>query len=393
MPVLVYLLALAVFAQGTSEFMLAGLLPAMSRELNVSLGTAGLLTSGFAVGMVVGAPTMAVLVRALPAKSALLGFLAVFVAAHVIGALAPGFGLLLLSRVIAAVANAGFVAVAMSVIPRIVPPQRRARALAVMLGGTTLALIAGVPLGAWAGNLWGWRAVLWGVAAICLPALGALSWMGRTRDPRPQGATPSLRRELAALGSPELRRMIVLAVLANAAVFCSFTYLAVVAERAAGISAALIPLLLAGFGVGALCGVTLTGRFADKHWSGILSGGSIVAIVGWVSLAVWSQHAPVVWVVSGVMGMVSFLVGSTLISRVLAGASAAPTLGGAFSTAALNLGAVIGPILGGVALSLLGPPGPLWASAVCMIGAAVLWCRSPKDRAAPSTPEKGTHDD
>lgn len=327
--------------------MLAGLLPGMAGELNVSLGTTGLLTSGFALGMVVGAPTMAVLVRSLPAKSALLGFLAVFVAAHVIGALAPGFGLLLLSRVIAAVANAGFVAVAMSVIPPIVPPQRRARALAVLLGGTTLALIAGVPLGAWAGNLWGWRAVLWGVAAICLPALGALGWMGRTRDPRQQGATPSLRRELTALGSPELRRMIALAVLANAAVFCSYTYLAVVAERAAGISSALIPLLLAGFGVGALCGVTLTGRFADRHWSGILSVGMIVAIVGWVGLAVWSQHAAVVWVLSSAMGTVSFLVGSTLISRVLASAGAAPTLGGAFSTVALNLGAVIGPVLGG----------------------------------------------
>ena len=139
MPFALYLLALAIFAMGTSEFMLAGLVPDIATSLDISVGTAGLLTSAFAVGMIVGAPTMAAFARRWPARTALLGCVVVFAFCHVVAAITPSFPVLFASRVVAAIANAGFLAVALSTATRLVAPDQKGRALAVLLSGTTIA--------------------------------------------------------------------------------------------------------------------------------------------------------------------------------------------------------------------------------------------------------------
>ncbi len=175
MPLALYLLALAVFAMGTSEFMLAGLVPNIAAGLGVTIGAAGLLTSAFAVGMVIGAPAMAVLARRWPARSSLLGCLVVFALCHIVGALTPNFPVLFGTRAIAALANAGFLAVALSTAAALVAADQKGRALSVLLGGTTVATIAGVPGGAVLGALLGWRSAFWAIALLCLPAaLGIL---------------------------------------------------------------------------------------------------------------------------------------------------------------------------------------------------------------------------
>lgn len=187
MPFSLYLLAMAVFAMGTSEFMLAGLLPAIAAELDVSVGTAGLLTSAFAIGMVVGAPLVAALARDWPRRASLLGFVLVFAAAHVVGAGTSSFPVLFGTRVVAALANAGFLAVALTAAATLVPPDRKGRALAVLLSGTTVATIAGVPGGSVLGTMLGWRATFWAVAVLCLPAaLGVLRGI-QLHLPRPRG--------------------------------------------------------------------------------------------------------------------------------------------------------------------------------------------------------------
>jgi len=160
MPLLIVLLAVAVFAQGTSEFMLAGLLPAIADDLAISIPQAGLLTSAFAVGMIVGAPLMAAVSRRWSPRIALSSFLLVFIAMHVLGAVTDDFTVLLITRVVSALTNAGFLAVTLSTVSALVPADRIARTLAVILGGTTLALIAGVPGGAVIGTLLDWRAAL-----------------------------------------------------------------------------------------------------------------------------------------------------------------------------------------------------------------------------------------
>lgn len=373
MPILVYLLAVAVFAQGTSEFMLAGLLPGIGAELGVSLGTAGLLTSGFALGMVVGAPTMAALARRLSPRWALSGFLAGFVASHIVGALALDFGTLLGSRAVAALANAGFLAVALSTVVRVVAPQRHARALSVILGGTTLALIAGVPAGALAGATFGWRATLWIVAALCLPALLAVLFAAPARPDHANGSTPTLRQEVAVLARRPVQRKIALAALANAATFCTFTYLAPIAVDGARMGAESVPAVLALFGIGSLFGVLISGRFGDRSWRTLIGVSAPFAVIGWLLLAALVESAAGVWALVLPLGAVSFCLGSALVARVVAAATDAPTLGGSFATSGLNLGAVIGPVAGGAALGGFGMVGPVLSSAGFAVLAVALW--------------------
>ncbi|WP_066945061.1 Cmx/CmrA family chloramphenicol efflux MFS transporter [Microtetraspora fusca] len=374
MPVLLYLLAVAVFAQGTSEFVLAGLLPGISRDLGVSLGEAGLLTSGFALGMVVGAPAMALAGRRLSPRWTLTGFLALFIAAHAVGALSGDFGVLLASRVIAALANAGFLAVTLSTVLALVPADRQARALSVVLGGTTLALIAGVPGGAAIGELLGWRAALWAIAALCVPALLVVAVATPTRfTGTAETGSASLRQELAVLRNHPAQASIVLAVLVNAATFCTFTYLAPLATDVAVLAPGAVPLLLAVFGVGTFVGVSVTGRLGDRHWRRLIGVTAPVLLLGWIVVALTAQHAVALWVLAPVMGGLSFALGSTLIARIAVTTRAAPTMGGSFSTVALNLGAILGPATGGMAIGIQGPRGPVLVSAAFVLLALACW--------------------
>ncbi|SCE94085.1 Major Facilitator Superfamily protein [Micromonospora haikouensis] len=185
MPVVIYILGLAVFAQGTSEFMLAGLIPDIAADLRVSVPAAGTLTSTFAAGMIIGAPLMAVLSLRWPRRWALLVFLTAFIAAHVVGAVTGSFGVLLATRVVGAVANAGFLAVGLATAVGLAGPHAKGRAASVLLGGVTLACVAGVPAGAVLGNLWGWRTAFWAVAAVSVPAAVAIL---RSVPPTPPGA-------------------------------------------------------------------------------------------------------------------------------------------------------------------------------------------------------------
>ncbi|MEU3605600.1 Cmx/CmrA family chloramphenicol efflux MFS transporter [Streptomyces sp. NPDC035033] len=357
MPLPLYLLALAVFAMGTSEFMLAGLLPDLARDLGVSVGAAGALTSAFAVGMVVGAPLMAVLARGRSGRAGLLAFVLVFLAAHVVGAVTASFPVLLLSRFAAALANAGFLALALTTATAMVPADRKARALAVLLGGTTAATVAGVPGGALLGALAGWRAAFWAVAVLCVPAaLGVLRGVPDGRTER----TP-LRGEFGVLRAPRLLRVLVLAALVNAATFGAFTFLAPVVTGPAGLTAPWVSAALVLFGAGSFAGVTAAGRFADRHSARLLAVGGPLLLAGWLALAALADRPAVLLALLLVQGALSFALGGTLIARILYEAAGAPALAGAYATAALNAGAVAGPLLAAPVLER--PTGPFLLSA------------------------------
>jgi DHA1 family chloramphenicol resistance protein-like MFS transporter len=374
MPALLYLLALAVFAQGTSEFVLAGLLPGIATDLDVSVGQAGLLTSAFALGMALGAPVMAAVGRRWSPRWTLTAFLALFIAAHVLGALTDSFNVLLLSRVVAALANAGFLAVALSTVAQVVPTERQARGLAVILGGTTLALVAGVPAGALVGDVLGWRSTLWAIVALCLPALIAVAVAAPTRTAdEGRDARATVRHELAVLRTRPLQVALLLGVLVNGATFCSLTYLAVMATGPEGLTERAVPGLLAVFGIGAFLGVTVAGRFADQHWHRIIDLTLPALVVGWALLALSFSSPVALWITVGAQGGLSFALGSTVIGRIVATARSAPTLGGAYATVALNLGAVVGPVIGSLALDLSGGRGPALASSVLVVLAGGVW--------------------
>lgn len=369
MPPVIFLLAVAVFAQGTSEFMLAGLLPALAADLGIGVPQAGLLTSAFAIGMVVGAPLMAAISRRWSPRLALSGFLLVFIVMHVLGALTDDFGVLLFTRTVAALSNAGFLAVTLSTVSALVPQDRTARALAVILGGTTLALIAGVPGGAVLGSLAGWRSALWAVAIISVPALIAVV-MATPRAVASGTRSVRLTAELAALRRGSLLIPLGLGALVNGATFCAFTYLAPGVTDAAKLPSGVVPLVLAIFGVGAFAGVWVAGRFGDRHSGRILASGGIALFLGWCAFYGGAHLPAAVFSLALVQGALSFAVGSTLIATALRAASSAPTMSGSFATASLNIGAAAGPVLGGLAYaSAAGSTGPLLVSAA-LVGVA-----------------------
>ncbi|WP_190081083.1 Cmx/CmrA family chloramphenicol efflux MFS transporter [Streptomyces longisporoflavus] len=370
MPFSLYMLGLAVFAQGTSEFMLSGLGPDIAADLDVSLSTAGTLTSAFAVGMVIGAPAMALLSRRRPRRTALLGFLVAFLLVHVVGALTSSFAVLLGTRVVGALANAGFLAVALVAAVDMVEPNAKGRATSVLLGGVTLACVAGVPGGALLGQFWGWRSAFWAVALVSVPALLAIlrSVPGGASGTRVSGA----RGELRALREPRLVVTLLLGALVNGATFCTFTYLSPVITEVSGFPETRVPALLALFGAGSFIGVTVAGRFADARPVTFLLTGGVALLAGWVLFALTAQNAVAAVVLVLVQGALSFGVGSALITRALYAATGAPTLSGGFATAALNVGAAIGPAGGGLALAAgLGHRSPLWVSALLVALALV----------------------
>lgn len=362
MPLAVYLLAVAVFAQATSEFMLAGLVQAIAADLAVSPAAAGSLTSAFAAGMVVGAPLTAMLARRFPPRAALLAFLVVFVAVHVVGATTPSFAVLFGTRVLAALANAGFLAAALAVVVRLVSERRTGRATSVLLAGTTLACVAGVPAGALLGQVLGWRATFWAVALVSLPAIaGVLLGVPRTAPP---AADRSLRGELRVLRRPRPASTLVVGALVNGATFGTFTYLALVLTGVSGLAPGWVPAGLALFGLGSFAGVTIAGRLADRVPGRVVTVGGALLVAGWVLLAVGAGVPAVALVLVAVLGTLSFAVGATVIARALVESADAPTLGGSYATASFNVGAVLGPAAGGVVLDATGSPlGPVWVSA------------------------------
>ncbi|MFE2034755.1 Cmx/CmrA family chloramphenicol efflux MFS transporter [Streptomyces scopuliridis] len=363
MPFALYLLGLAVFAMGTSEFMLSGLGPDIAHDLGVSIPAAGSLTSAFAVGMVIGAPLMAMLSLRWSRRHALLVFLLTFLAVHVVGALTTSYGVLLVTRVIGALANAGFLAVALVTATGMVEPNAKGRATSALLGGVTIACVAGVPGGALLGQLWGWRAAFWAVAIVSVPAVVAI-----LRAVPSGGAGPaetSARRELRALREPRLLVTLSLGALVNGATFCTFTYLAPLLTEVSGLGSAWVPALLALFGLGSFAGVTISGRLADVRPVPLLVAGGVALLVGWAVFALTAGNPVAAGAFVFVQGTLSFAVGSTLISQVLYAATAAPTLAGGLATAAFNVGGAIGPWAGGLAIGAgLGFRAPLWVSAL-----------------------------
>ncbi|MGW5418629.1 Cmx/CmrA family chloramphenicol efflux MFS transporter [Streptomyces sp. NPDC003943] len=364
MPLPLYLLAVAVFAMGTSEFMLAGLLPDIASDLDVTVGAAGTLTSAFAIGMVVGAPLVAALARNCPRRSSLLAFILAFAAAHAMGALTTSFPVLFASRVVAALAYAGFLAVALTAAATLVSPDKKGRALAVLLSGTTVATIAGVPGGSVLGTLLGWRTTFWVVAALCLPAaLGILKGIPAGRGQDETAGGPVLRAELAQLKRPPLILVMLLGALVNAATFASFTFLAPVVTGIAGLDELWISVVLVLFGAGSFAGVTVAGRLSDQCPGLVIAIGGPLLLIGWPALAMLADEPVVLLILVFVQGALSFALGSTLITRVLYEAAGAPTMAGSYATAALNVGAAVGPLIAATTLSAEeGNVGPLWAS-------------------------------
>lgn len=371
MPLAVYILGLSVFALGTSEFMLSGLLEPIAEDMDVSIPSAGLLISAFAIGMVVGAPLLAVATLRLPRKTTLVALITVFGAGQVAGALAPTYEVLFASRVISALACAGFWAVGAAVAIAMVPTTSRARALAVMIGGLSIANVLGVPAGAFLGEHLGWRSAFWAVGAASAVALvGVVALIPRIPLPERR---PRLKGELSIYRDRQVWLSIAVTALAAGGVFCAFSYLAPLLTDVAGLPDGWVPTVLALFGLGALVGTTVGGRVADAHLFGVLLSGTAASTVLLVALALLASSPVAVIALSFLLGVSAFYTAPALNARMFNVAGAAPTLAGATTTAAFNLGNTGGPWLGGTVIDAgLGFASTAWAGAGMTLVAIVL---------------------
>ncbi|MFE4175156.1 Cmx/CmrA family chloramphenicol efflux MFS transporter [Streptomyces sp. NPDC056909] len=371
MPLAVYILGLAVFALGTSEFMLSGLLPPLADDMDVSIPTAGLLISAFAIGMVIGAPLLAVATLRLPRRTTLIALITVFGLGQVAGALAPTYEVLFASRVISAFACAGFWAVGAAVAIAMVPLDARARAMAVMIGGLSIANVLGVPAGAFLGEHLGWRSAFWAVGAASAVALaGVMTLIPRIPVPAER---PQLKREMTIYRDRQVWLSITVTALSAGGVFCAFSYLAPLLTDVAGLDSGWVPSVLGLFGVGALVGTALGGRYADAHLFGVMLSGITASTVLLVLLALTASNPAAVVTLTFLLGVSAFYTAPALNARMFNIAAAAPTLAGATTTAAFNLGNTGGPWLGGVVIDAdFGFASTAWAGAAMAVVAIAL---------------------
>lgn len=371
MPVAVYVLGLSVFALGTSEFMLSGLLPPIAADMDVTIPQAGLLISAFAIGMVVGAPLLAVATLRLPRRTTLISLISLFGLGQVAGALAPSYELLFASRVISALACAGFWAVGAAVAIAMVDKDQRARAMAVMIGGLSIANVLGVPAGAFLGEHLGWRSAFWSVGAASAIALaGILALIPKIPLPAEK---PSLGRELRIYRDRQVWLAIGITALAAGGVFCAFSYLSPLLTDVAGLDSKWVPWILGLFGVGALVGTTVGGRVADAHLFGVMIWGITASTVFLAALALLASVQVAAIALSFLLGVSAFFTAPALNARMFNVAGAAPTLAGATTTAAFNLGNTGGPWLGGTVIDAgLGYAATAWAGAAMTVTAIAL---------------------
>ncbi|WP_234051158.1 MULTISPECIES: MFS transporter [unclassified Xanthobacter] len=357
MPVALYALAAGAFGIGVTEFVIMGLLLQVSADLGVSISAAGLLISGYALGVVVGAPLLTALTARWPRKKVLLGLMAVFTVGNLACALAPDYGWLMAARVLTSFAHATFFGVGSVVATDLVPANKKASAIAIMFTGLTVANILGVPFGTWLGQLAGWRSTFVAVTGVGVVAFAIIALL----VPKDHGApsTTRLADDLKVLRRPALLYGLATTVLSWVGVFAAFTYIAPMLTRITGFSDAAVSPILLVFGGGLVVGNLLGGRLADRRLVATVYGSLIVLALVLMGLTLALDDKLTAVVAVALLGAAGFATVAPLQMWVLQKArGAGQSLASSFNIAAFNLGNAIGAALGGWVID--GGPG-LWA--------------------------------
>ena len=342
--------------------MIAGLLPQVSRGLHVSTAAAGWLISGYALTVAVGATAVTAATAALPQKPVLVGLLALFVAGNLLSALAPGYGVMLLGRVVAALCHGSFFGIGSLVARRLVPPERASRAVALMFAGLTVANVLGVPFGALVGERWGWRATFWAITVIGAVALVAIAslipgWAG-VRDGR-----ADLRTQVRAFRSTQVWLTLTATALGYGGMFGAFSYIAYTFTRVTGFSTTDVAWLLVVYGTGLVVGNIAGGRGADHNRDVTL----LVSLAGLaltlVAFGLLANSRPASVILVFLLGAFGFATVPGMITRVTDAAGGVP-LAASANVSASNVGNAVGAWLGGVVISAgWGYTGPLFVGA------------------------------
>lgn len=347
LPPALYALTVGAFGIGTTEFVIMGLLLQVAADLHVSIAAAGLLISGYALGVFVGAPVLTILTSRLPRKAVLMGLMILFIVGNVVCALAPNYTVLMVARVITALMHGTFFGVGAVVATGLVSEDRKASAISVMFTGLTVATLLGVPAGAWLGHHFGWRSTFWAVSVIGVVGFAVIALLVPRQQQTGERAG-MMREELAAVFRPQVLLGLLITVLGWAGVFAVFTYIEPILTKVTGFAQEAVSPILFVFGGGMVLGNYVGGKLADRKLMATMVGTLVflALVLAGTTVAMHSKVGVVLFV--GLLGVAAFATVAPLQLRVLQKAGGGQTLASSLNIGAFNLGNAIGAWMGGV---------------------------------------------
>ena len=372
LPLALYALTAGAFGIGTTEFVIMGLLMQVSADLGVTISAAGLLISGYALGVFIGAPALTAATTRWPRKTVLVALMIVFTLGNLACALAPNYEILMAARVLTSLAHGTFFGVGAVVATQLVSPDRKATAISIMFTGLTAATLLGVPAGPWLGLHYGWRAAFWAVTVLGLVATAIIVWLVPADRDRTQAT--SLREEMKVLSRPQVLLGLAMTVLGYAGVFAVFTYIQPILTQISGFSDAAVSPILLVFGVGFFIGNLLGGRLADKRLVPALLGTLLLLSIVLATMTFAMHYTWSAILFTGLLGAAAFATVAPLQMRVLQKAEGAgQNMASSLNIAAFNLGNAIGAWLGAIVIGSrlgLGAVGAV-AALVTLLGLAI----------------------
>ena len=374
-PLALWALTLGAFAIGTTEFVIVGLIPTIAADLQVSLPSAGLLVSLYALGVAIGAPVLTALTGRVPRKTLLVALMALFTVGNLIAWMAPGYGPLIVARVLTGLAHGVFFSIGSIIATSVVPKEKAASAIAIMFTGLTVALVIGVPLGTFIGQHLGWRATFLAVAALGVIAL--LGSLLLVPNNLPRSAPATFGQQFAVLAQPRLLLVYAMTALGYGGTFLSFTYLASILQEVSGFSANAVSLVLLVYGVSVAIGNLWGGRLADRRGP-IPALKLIFGLLALVLLVLtFTAYNPVLVLLTVLaMGAVAF--GNVpglqvyVVKQAQRFVPQATDVASGLNIAAFNIGIAIGASLGGLVVDHVGLMHTPWLGALVVVGACGL---------------------
>ncbi|EDW7328452.1 MFS transporter [Salmonella enterica] len=375
MPLALFALTISAFAIGTTEFVIVGLVPTIAQQLAVSLPSAGMLVSIYALGVAIGAPVLTALTGRLPRKQLLVALMVLFTVGNLLAWQAPGYMTLIAARLLTGLAHGVFFSIGSTIATSLVPKEKAASAIAIMFGGLTVALVTGVPLGTFIGQHFGWRETFLAVSLLGVIALMSSQLLIPANIPG--RAAASIRDQVKVLTHPRLLLIYAVTALGYGGVFTAFTFLAPMMQDLAGFSLAAVSWILLGYGVSVAIGNIWGGKLADKH--GAVPALKFIFAALFVLLMVFqvtasTQYAALVTIL--VMGIFAFGNVPGLQVYVVQKAEQftpnAVDVASGLNIAAFNIGIALGSVIGGQTVAHYGLAQTPWIGALIVLVAFLL---------------------
>lgn len=375
MPLALLALTISAFAIGTTEFVIVGLVPTIAEQLSISLPSAGLLVSIYALGVAIGAPVLTALTGKLPRKQLLLALMVLFTIGNLLAWQAPGYITLVIARLLTGLAHGVFFSIGSTIATGLVPKEKAASAIAIMFGGLTVALVTGVPLGTFIGQHFGWRETFLAVSMLGVIALIASAILVPNNIP---GRAPaSLSDQLKVLTHPRLLMIYAITALGYGGVFTAFTFLAPMMQNLAGFTPNAVSWILLGYGVAVAIGNIWGGKLADKH--GAVPAlkfifAALAALLLVFQFTASIQYAALATIL--VMGVFAF--GNVpglqvyVVQKAEQYTPAAVDVASGLNIAAFNVGIALGSVIGGQTVEHYGLAQTPWIGALIVVGALLL---------------------